>query len=83
MTLHSSTSLSSRKRRNTQTLFNLFPSIFQQLHFALLTLERLRDQKLMLAILVFVERWSGFCVEGSWKDINRAFEELLKHFRVR
>ena len=80
MALHSSTSLSSRKRKNTQTLFNLFPSIFQQLHFALLTLERLKDQKLMLATLVFVERWNGFCIEGHWKDINKAFEELLKHF---
>jgi len=35
----------------------------------------------MLAILIFVERWSGFCVEGNWKDINRAFEELSKHSR--
>jgi len=48
----------------------------------LLTLERSRDQKLMLAILIFVERWSGFCVEGNWKDINRAFEELSKHSRT-
>jgi len=77
LTLHSSASLSSRKRKNTQTLFNLFPSMFQQLHFALLTLEQARDQKIMLAILIFVERWNGFCVEGNWKDINKAFEELL------
>ncbi|RIA96358.1 hypothetical protein C1645_755263 [Glomus cerebriforme] len=77
-TLHSSTSLSSRKRKNTQNLFNLFPSIFQQLYFALLTLEQTRDQKLMLAILIFIERWNGFCIEGKWKDINKAFEEFVK-----
>lgn len=77
-TLQSSTSLSSRKRKNTQTLFNLFPSIFQQLYYALLTLEQTRDQKLMLAILIFIERWNGFCVEGNWKNINKAFEEFIK-----
>ena len=52
--------------------------MFQQLHFALLTLEQIRDQKIMSTILIFVERWNGFCVEGNWKDINRAFEELLR-----
>ncbi|GBB88293.1 hypothetical protein RclHR1_14860005 [Rhizophagus clarus] len=77
-TLQLSTSLSSRKRKNTQTLFDLFPSIFQQLCYALLTLEQIRDQKLMLAILIFIERWNGFCVEGNWKNINKAFEEFIK-----
>ncbi|CAG8503644.1 13385_t:CDS:2 [Funneliformis mosseae] len=80
--LHSSNSLSSRKRKNTQSLFNLFPSIFQQLYFALLTLEQTRNQKAMLSKLVFVERWNGFCVEGNYKDINGAFEELLKHSKT-
>ncbi|CAI2168818.1 8628_t:CDS:2 [Funneliformis geosporum] len=82
ITLHSSNSLSSRKRKNTQSLFNLFPSMFQQLYFALLTLEQTRNQKSMLSKLVFVERWNGFCVEGNWKDINGAFEELLNHSKT-
>jgi hypothetical protein len=32
----------------------------------------------MSAILIFIERWNGFCVEGSWKNINKAFEEFIK-----
>ncbi|CAG8664948.1 530_t:CDS:2 [Dentiscutata erythropus] len=80
-TLHSSTSLSSRKRKNIQNLFTLFPLIMQHLYYSLFTLDYSTEHKFMLSILIFVERWCGFCVEGKWKNINDAFDELIKHLK--
>ncbi|CAG8563304.1 10918_t:CDS:2, partial [Dentiscutata heterogama] len=79
--LHSSASLSSRKRKNTQNLFTLFPLIMQHLYYSLFILDYATEHKFMLSILIFVERWCGFCVEGKWKNINDAFDELIKHLR--
>ncbi|CAG8758610.1 13436_t:CDS:2, partial [Acaulospora morrowiae] len=65
--IHTSPSLSSRKRKNIQSLFSLFPTIMLKLYFAIFTLEHsvileqqilsttANRQKLMLAVLVFVE----------------------------
>ncbi|CAG8725337.1 22197_t:CDS:2 [Gigaspora margarita] len=80
-TLHSSTSLSSRKRKNTQNLFTLFPLIMQHLYYSLFILDYATEHKFMLGILIFVERWCGFCIEGKWKNINDAFDELIKLLR--
>ncbi|CAG8709431.1 7907_t:CDS:2 [Cetraspora pellucida] len=77
-TLHSSTSLSSRKRKNTQNLFTLFPLIMQHLYYSLFILDHATEQKFMLGILIFVERWCSFCAEGEWKKINEAFDEFIK-----
>ncbi|CAG8570016.1 12295_t:CDS:2 [Acaulospora morrowiae] len=88
--IHTSPSLSSRKRKNIQSLFSLFPTIMLKLYFAIFTLEysvileqhnlstTANQQKLMLAVLVFVERWSGYCIEGKWKEISEAFEEMRR-----
>ncbi|CAG8442680.1 2343_t:CDS:2 [Diversispora eburnea] len=86
--IHTSTSLSSRKRKNVQSLFTLFPSMLQQLYFALKCLYAQeystsslivsKQQKSMLAVLVFIERWCGHCLEGRWKNIAEVFEEMKK-----
>ncbi|CAG8438434.1 5831_t:CDS:2 [Scutellospora calospora] len=79
-TLNSSTSLSSRKRKNTQTLFTLLPLIMQHLCYSLFALDYATEQKFILGILIFIERWCGFCVEGNWKNINDAFNEFTRRF---
>ncbi|CAG8482850.1 1276_t:CDS:2 [Acaulospora colombiana] len=92
--IHSSASLSSRKRKNVQSLFTLLPTILLKLYFALFTLECLtiideqrnlpttaNQQKLFSAVLIFVERWSSYCAEGKWKDIDEVFERMRKCFR--
>ncbi|RHZ77760.1 hypothetical protein Glove_173g10 [Diversispora epigaea] len=84
--IHTSTSLSSRKRKNVQSLFTLFPSMLQQLYFALKclytqeystsSLAVSKQQKYMLAVLVFIERWCGHCLEAKWKNIAEVFEVM-------
>ncbi|CAG8495487.1 20996_t:CDS:2 [Racocetra persica] len=48
--------------------------------FSFFTLDYANEQKFILGILIFIERWRSFCAEGEWKKINEAFDELIKHF---
>ncbi|KAG9297118.1 hypothetical protein G9A89_019399 [Geosiphon pyriformis] len=75
--VQTASSLSSRKRKNIQSLFSLLPLIVPQLLFGLRVLERTHNQKLMLTLLVFVERWCGNVVAGTWKDIEGAYNEMV------